>query len=181
MPEGSDQPDADYAWKTLTLINDWIRVADAKIGVNLAAAGAAGVMLFNLVKDWPSSLCWDAYIIPILCGLAITASVVCSVYAIRPRTSPQNLLEDDAIPGGPSPFFFGAISTSWKRDAYVKALTSTISDPDALVRHIAMQIHVNADIATRKFTWSNWSLRATLVAVACLGIVAMQVLLDPSR
>lgn len=179
MPEDSDQPDVDYAWRTLTLINDWIRAADAKIGVTLAAAGAAGVMLFNLVKDWPSSLCWYAYIIPIVCGLAITASVVCSVFAIKPRTSPQSLIEDDAAPSGPSPFFFGSIATSWKRDAYIKVLTCTISDPDALVRQIAMQIHINADIAAKKFAWSNRSLGATLVAVVCLGVVAMQVLLDP--
>jgi hypothetical protein len=181
VPEGSDHPDADYAWKTLILINDWIRVSDAKIGVTLAAAGAAGVMLFNLVKDWPTSLCWDAYIFPTVCGLAITASVIFSVFAIKPRTSPQNLIEADAAPSRPSPFFFGSIATNWKRDAYIEVLTSTISDPDTLVRHIALQIHVNADIAAKKFTWSNWSLRTTLVAIVCLGIVAMQVLLDPTR
>ncbi len=41
-------PDVDQAWKALSLVNDWVKHADAKRGVVLTAAGVSGGVLFNL-------------------------------------------------------------------------------------------------------------------------------------
>ncbi|WP_190814252.1 hypothetical protein [Saccharopolyspora pogona] len=51
-PDPDPDPDPDHAWKTLALVNEWIRYADAKAGVTLAFTGVLATMVFNPTKDF---------------------------------------------------------------------------------------------------------------------------------
>ncbi len=44
-------PDPDQAWRALSLVNDWVKHAEVKLGVVLTATGVSGGILFNLAKD----------------------------------------------------------------------------------------------------------------------------------
>lgn len=48
-------PNPEHAWRTLVLMNEWIRHSDAKAGVTLALAGVLGTMVSNLseeIREW---------------------------------------------------------------------------------------------------------------------------------
>lgn len=58
-----------------------------------------------------------------------------------------------------NPLFYGDIAGRWKREPYVREMSKLVSEDSTLVGHIGVQIHVNADIATVKFKWTNRAVR----------------------
>jgi hypothetical protein len=173
-PELAAQPPAldtnpDHAWKALSLVNEWIRHADAKAGVTLAFTGVLATMLFNLVKDFHSrTMCSDVVVIVSCTLLAFTAGLC--AWTLTPRTSDSDT-DNLAI----NRLFYASITKNFKGDRrrYIDVLHTLTADSDELTRDIAHQIHANAEIATTKSRWVKWAIRSAVAAGATVAFLAI--------
>ncbi|MDI9909369.1 Pycsar system effector family protein [Rhodococcus sp. IEGM 1406] len=177
---GSGKEDAgrtatDDAWKVFSLVNDWIRHADNKVGVTLAASAAVGVMLYNLVRALPRGVSGCTYIAPAVCGVLLVLTVVFCTFALNPRIKAADSVDDPRTLTTPNHLYFGTIVT-WSREKYVAEFVELTADPEALAREIAGQVHVNAKIATEKMTATKRAVYALSSAVAALAVTAVVVI-----
>lgn len=166
-----------------------MRHADTKIGVSLAFVAATGTMLYNLVKslqDWGWLLGGAA----IICALALFVAAVAGFMALFPRTKPHKPMQVstgvETVDAGKEEtasadenavnlLFYGDIARNYRNDrpTFVDVFRTLASDKGCLTDQIAHQIHANAHIATTKFWWTNWVIRAEAVAIGALAVVAL--------
>lgn len=170
-PEPPPQPDPDQAWRALSLVNDWLRHAETKLGVTLTATGVSGGVLFNLVKDrGDGSVAFNAA--AAICCMAALVAGVCTMCGLYPvvRLGRKQRNADEVI----NPLFFHDIARAYRDDApsYGAVLHTLTTSPDDLVRHIGQQVHANATVVQHKYRWANWAIRALLVDLLALGTVA---------
>lgn len=161
--------DADHAWKLLSLVNEWIRHADAKATATLAFTGALAALLYNLVKkqtDAGAAFDFFAVITCIALGLAL---LFCGL-TLTPR-----IKDRDPDPDTINRIFFGSITKHYdgKRPAYRDVLKVLTENPQELIKDLADQIHTNARIATTKTRYAQWAIRSVLAAGVFLSIVAI--------
>ncbi|MBK6871325.1 MAG: hypothetical protein IPG94_08045 [Kineosporiaceae bacterium] len=162
-------PDPDQAWKALSLVNDWVKHAETKLGVTLAATGVTGGVLFNLVKDrGHASAIFN--LSAAVCGVAIFVAGVCAMAGLYPRLRLQQTHPPDTA----NPLFFHDVARAYQGDSpsYAAVLHTLTTNRDDLVRHLSQQIHANATVAQRKYRWADRAIRALLVDVLTLGAVA---------
>lgn len=170
-PVGSREPDPDHAWKTLALMNEWIRHSDVKAGVTLAFTGVMATTTFNLAKDFtPRTAVFDSAVV-IACLLLTFTGALCG-WTLTPRLKDKDV-DRDAI----NRLFFVSIHRNFrgKRQEYREALRTLSSDPVELTKDLADQIHVNARIATIKATAAKWAIRCALAAGAAIAFLAFVV------
>src|SRR4051812_24698837 len=159
---------ADNAWKTLSIVIDWVRHADAKAAGTIAAAGVVGSALFNLVKDQRD--------VPLpLAILVVTCSVVAilggsfAAWSLRPRL--WNREKSSSL------IYFSHISRSYKRrdgkGGYQAAFLALLANSEDLIHEIASQVWANAHIARQKYRWSNLGLMCVLVSLPLLAAAAI--------
>ena len=155
----------DHAWKALSLVVDWIKVADAKAAGTLAGAGVSGGVLFNLLKDvrHPGVL----LILPAtICGASIIFTGVCGALVLWPRLGkggePTSLL------------YFDHIARAHPvHDSYVERLLELTTDLDALGSEIARQGWANSRVARSKYYWGGWAIRGLFATLAVLALTAI--------
>lgn len=180
--------DPDQAWKSLNLVNDWIRHADAKVGATLAVSGVSAAMLYNLVRGQhnPGFLLSSAAVIAgVATGLAGGSAALAlmprlaletkftqwrscrdvAMEELGPRDDPVNLL------------FFSNVAKQYDGDApsYIELLCALTADREKLTRQIAHQVHANATVAHRKFIWADRAIRLIVIALLVLAIVAVMI------
>lgn len=162
-------PDPDQAWKALSLVNDWVKHAEAKLSVLLAATGVSGGVLFNLVND-RSHPSWLFDVPATVCGIAVMVAGGCAMIGLYPVVRLQRKTADDAV----NPLFFHDVARAYNGDApsYSAVLHTLTTSRDDLVRHLGQQIHANATVAQRKYRWANRAIRALLLDLLALGVVA---------
>lgn len=170
------EPDPDQAWKALSLVNDWVKHAEAKLGVVLAAAGVSGGMLFNLVQGHhKGSVAFR--IAASVCGTAVFLAGLSAMTGLYPivRLRDRRPADEEA-----NPLFFHDIARAYKGDApsYGQVLHTLTASRKDLVRHLGQQVYANATVATRKYRWANHAIRALLVDLLALAaasiIIAMK-------
>lgn len=157
-------------------MNEWIRHADNKVGLTLAASGAVGVMLYNLVRALPECVSWWVYITPGVCAALLVLTVYFCTFALNPRTKAGDSVDDKATLSEPNLIFFGAIDSSWTREKYIHEIAGLTADRPKIIREVAAQIHVNAYIASKKFASTKRAVWALSLAVAALACTAFLVL-----
>jgi len=173
-----DGPSPDAAWRTLGLMNDWIKHADAKAGITLAATGTGAVLLFNLTKSIPPDSQWLYFTPSAVCTALLLWTAFCCTKALIPRTKSTDEVVSSQTLKQKNPLFYGDIATGWKRESYVRLASRLSMDNESLIAHLGAQIHVNGDIATIKFRWTNRAVRWLAVAAAALAAVAVCVLVS---
>lgn len=162
---------AEQAWKLLSMVNEWIRFADAKAGATLAFSGVMGTLLYNVVRELQRRSTWLDVTIVLTCVLLFVA-VLLAGWKIAPR-----MKDKDVVPDTINNLFFASIAANYKgnRLAYRGELIRLSTDNHALVEELADQVHVNATIATAKNQHAAWAVRAGLVAGLLLALVTIQV------
>lgn len=167
----SPEPNPDHAWKTLALMNEWIRHSDAKAGVTLAFTGVMATTTFNLAKDFAHRNTTSDALVVAICLLLVLTGALCG-WTLTPRVK-----DKDADRYSINMLFFASIDRNFrgKRQEYGEVLHTLISNPVELTKDLAYQIHVNARIATVKATTVKWAIRAAFVAAA--GIAALAVII----
>lgn len=168
-------PDPDQAWKALALVNDWVKHAETKLGVTLAATGVSGGVLFNLVKD-RTATGGIFNVVAVVCAAAVFVAGICAMVGLYPRVGLRRKTVDDAV----NPLFFHDVARAYKGNApsYSAVLHTLTTNPNDLVRHLGQQIHANATVAQRKYRWANRAIRALLVDLLMLGALAVVIALN---
>ncbi len=162
-------PDPDQAWRALSLVNDWVKHAEVKLGVVLTATGVSGGILFNLAKDRSNaSIAFN--IAAVVCGISLFSAGSCAMMGIYPRVRAWRNLTDEIV----NPLFFHDVALAYKKDylSYGAVLHTLTTNPNDLVRHLGQQIHANATVARRKYRWANRATRALLLGLLALAALA---------
>lgn len=178
LPEPEVDPDPEQAWKALSLVNDWIKHADAKSGITLAATGAAGILLYNLVKDATHPDCvltrwvWVTVIVLVITGVSgVTAILPRLNIKQRVRHPIKSWKEEQDLS---SLLFYRSVAKKYKGQSpeFVEVFRTLTTDKVRLTAQIAQQVHANATVAHRKYVWANVAVRLLGLAYALLAIVA---------
>jgi hypothetical protein len=162
-------PQPEQAWKALSLVNDWVKHAETKLGVVMAAAAASGAVLFNLVKGHAhSSVAFD--VTALVCSASLLAAGACAMVGLYPVVRLGRKMTNDTV----NPLFFHDIARAYKGDApsYGSVLHTLTTNPDDLTRHLGQQIHANATVAQRKYRWANRAIRALLLDLLSIATLA---------
>ena len=162
-------PEPEQAWKALSLVNDWVKHAEVKLGVVLAATAASGGILFNLVNDrGDASVAFD--VAAVVSAASVLAAGACAMIGLYPRVRLRRKITDDTV----NPLFFHDVARAYKGDApsYGAVLHTLTTNPDDLVRHLGQQIHANATVAQRKYRWANRAIRALLLDLLAIAALA---------
>lgn len=167
--DNTGDPDPDHAWKLLSLVNEWIRHADAKATVTLAFTGAMGTLLFNMVKGLPETGVWTNISAVSTCAFLVAAGVLCGL-TLTPRT--KDIVDDSS--DEVNRIFYAHISKHFRgqRVEYRDVIKTLTADSASLTDDLADQIHANARIATVKNQYVKWAIRAMLCGGLSLAIVA---------
>ncbi|GAA2304947.1 hypothetical protein GCM10009853_072500 [Glycomyces scopariae] len=158
--------DQENEWKTLLLINDWIKHAEIKAAAALTACGVLGGVLFTLVRtEFDSGIAFRTS--AVVCAVLLLGSWFSASMALRPRMkfsdSSLNLLYYDHV----------ATMYRARADAYVHDLGDLMQRPDALTAAISQQIWANAAVAHRKFLWGNAGITGLLLSLPSLSAAAI--------
>jgi Family of unknown function (DUF5706) len=162
-------PEPEQAWKALLLVNDWVKHAEVKLGVVLAATAASGGVVYNLVKGHGSAnVAFD--IVAVICAASVLTAGVCAMIGLYPRVRIRRKVRDDTI----NPLFFHDVARAYKGDApsYSAVLHTLTTNRDDLIRHLGQQIHANATVAQRKYRWANRAIRALLLDLLAIAALA---------
>lgn len=170
-PVSSPEPNPDHAWKTLALVNEWIRHSDAKASVTLAFTGVMATTTFNLAKDFTARTALFDTLVVMACFLLLMTGGLCG-WTLTPRVKDKDA-DRDAI----NRLFFASIDRNFrgKRQEYSEVLHTLTSEPVELMKDLADQIRVNARIATVKATAAKWAIRCALAAGAAIAALALVV------
>lgn len=165
-------PDPDHAWKALTLVNDWIKHADTKVAATLAGTAATALALYNLLNNEADRGCVFAAA-SVGCGALLLWTARCSLKALVPR---RTILKKRAPVKLDNLLFYGHIARAYppeKKSAYTHALGELTMSDHELTKHIAEQVHANANVANQKYDWVNKAINALALAVGFLAVAAL--------
>ncbi|MBM7780534.1 Pycsar system effector family protein [Arthrobacter tumbae] len=168
MTDSLDRAAAQESWNLLTLVNEWVKHAEAKLGVIFAFLGvlAAGLIVLVLEAERPSFLLLS---LEGVAGLFLLLAAFCASAGLLPQYSHQ------PCAGQLNPLYYSDIAHHYtgKEDDYLLHLSATVNDPQLLVKHLAQQVLANAKVAQRKYLWAN---RAILMGFAALiGTLAVAI------
>jgi hypothetical protein len=156
------------AWKALELVVGWVKYADAKAAILLAATGVLGGLLFNMAKSMdPSKATSLAIGAVVLAATAIVVGGVLSIVALKPRNANQS---------GENPLFYLHVSNRAALDgvdATASRLTSKLIEQSSILEAISLQIISNSTVARRKFMWGNRALMSFGVALFSLLLLGV--------
>jgi hypothetical protein len=163
-------PSTDDAWRTLSLVVDWIKHAESKATASLASAGLLAGLLYTLVSrvDKPAV---SFSVVAAACAAAITTSAVAAGAALFPRFSSRGT--------SAGLIFYRSISDRFgdNPDGYVTAYTELANDRPAMFSALAAQIWANAKVATRKYRALNVAVAVLMFALSLLAATAVLSLL----
>jgi hypothetical protein len=142
----------------------WIVAADTKSSFVFGAATAMLGLLAAVAPAYgkwtPVGITWS-----VVAAAPLLASLASLTAAVFPRTSGPKL----------SNIFFGSISAR-SVDAFRTDLF--VSDEDSYVEDLVQQVHINAQIATAKFTWVRRATACLFFGVAPWAIATYDLLRD---
>lgn len=164
----NDAPNADHAWKLLSLVNEWIRHSDSKAAITLAFTGAMATLLFNLARTIETRTPFVDVLVVASCVLVATTGGLCGL-TLTPRVD-----DKDADPQAINRIFYVSIATNYRgrRPEYKDVLHTLSANPAELIRDLADQIHANSKIATTKALFAKWAIRSGLAAGLAIAITA---------
>lgn len=169
-------PDPDQAWQALSLVNDWIKHADAKVAATLAATGATAVVLYNLIGN-EKDPCWPFISAAVGCAALLFWTARCALQALVPRV---RITEKPAPEVFDNLLFYRHIANAYppnKKIAYAHALGELTMDDQELTKHIAEQVHANAAVANNKYEWANRAIGSLALAIGFLAVTAFLAIL----
>lgn len=161
------------AWALLGLVNDWVRHAEAKLGVVLAFLGALSAGLVALVIEIGHPSLTMA-LIEVTAAVLLMLSVGSAGSALLPQHAPQDQRTRA------NPLYYGDIRAHYSSDeaAYLAELKSTLTNRSALVELIGRQVLANSAVAHRKFARANSAILLGLTASIAITVVGVGASLD---
>ena len=195
--DGGSYGDPDVAWKTLALVNEWLRHSEAKAAACLAVDGVMAGLLYSLVQQVHGAEWWLTVAVATT-AIAVFASGVCSAMALVPRTWSAgghatttfhhhiNLTYPNPTDTRVLPRLWEGLPTAPKQrlreldesesraglTAYQQDLLSLTSSPERVISELGAHIWANSRIAGVKFLWVGYATISALAAAAALVVTA---------
>lgn len=139
--------------------NEMIRFADVKAAAVLAASGVLAGQLPSAHASWAKAVL-------LVASVCIVFSALLALYTLAPRRQPTSAW---------SLHYYDHVARRYgdDREAFIDAWVKETTDEDAFERAVVGQIWAANMVVYRKFTRITWSIRALVVGVAALAIVAI--------
>jgi hypothetical protein len=163
-----------------SIVNDWLKFAEAKHGGVIAFNGAAIAMLCSVLFEKNPAGSHHLWIYLYLASAVFfTIAVICSLYSFLPLLNNKEI-DRKKTPDTPNSIFFGHIRF-FTSDPYLALLYGKINGTTPAAtswtefdKDYANQITVNSKIAYRKFVLFRTSARLTLLGVTIffIGLLA---------
>lgn len=157
----SSEVNTDGLWRTLEVVSEWIRFADAKAGAVLAVNGVMLALFTGRLREQPGPGTLATVVLSTAIALAAASGVV-AVWIVVPRVGRA----------GASMVHYGTIAGFPSAVSYRDAALKTFGDPAELVSSLTLHIWVLSRIAARKYRMVSWAVRFLLGAVV-VGILAL--------
>jgi hypothetical protein len=162
----------DDAWRTLSLVVEWVKHAETKAVATLASTGVVAGLLYTLVSQANEPGVAFAVLASATAAAVVVAAVGAGV-ALRPRPSV-----------GPVPvslLYYQGIANRFPgdTDAYARAFTELIANRPAMLTELAGQIWANATVASRKYRAVNTAVTTLMLALVLLAVTAALRLFGP--
>lgn len=154
----SAMTNAEDAWKALAQANDWVKLADTKAGMVIAASGVLGGLIIKAIPPHEQWAHQPWKISMLLASLALVcASAVVALLAFAPR-----LRTGEA----PSLLYFDHIARCYPRPAeFSRPYLTLLGQEEWLQESLANQMWATSTVAHRKF-------RSVILAIwfLCAGL-----------
>lgn len=163
--------DPDRIWRTLELVNEWIRHAEAKAGATLAGTIAVAAGLFALWQASPPVWRWWLVASAALAIVAFLVAAWLSIASLVPRLRVAPSKE-----GTPNPLYFNDIA-AWSdgQATYLSEMMTISARPERLATELARQVWANSNVASRKFRWANRAVVALAIQIILTVVNALMV------
>lgn len=160
----------EHAWHHLSLVNDWVKHAEAKLGVVLAFVGVLAAALVTLTAEMaakPQAISCLMFVLVGGAAIFVLASSICAAKGLLPKFHPQGDIDQANL------LFYGDVAHYHRLDEgeYTGRLASLFGDHSQLTQQIARQAHANSLVAARKYLWANRSIFTGLIALLLVMVV----------
>ena len=154
----------DLKIQQLQSVNGWIAQSDTKA---FALLGTQGIFFAFVISAVVSDGFYDYVSLWPLIVLAFAlllnaASVGFSFHAVNPRLK---------LKGGPSPFFFGSVATSFENSKqFSEFCADRLKTDEDIVYELEGQIYVNSAVAWKKFKAVAYAIRLLVGSLGCWAL-----------
>lgn len=168
-PRSASALDPDQVWKTLALVNDWIKHAETKLAAALTGAGLVGGVLFNLAQGPGQRTNRVLNVLSVACAITVVVAGGAAIVGLRPRVRIRSQQVDR-----PNPLYFDDIAATFEQDAlgYHTALRGVLTDPETLVHYLGQQVYAVSLVARAKYRWAARATGALFASLLLLTAVA---------
>jgi len=143
-------------WKTYDTINEWIRLADTKAAVVLAAQAVIIGLVLGAVPDGPATTVLQAQLGWALPG-AIFTGLVAALFALWCINPILKVGEPRSV------VFFAHVAKGYsKPECYAKDALEMWTDSDKAAAEVSCQVWANSKVAWRKY----WRVTVAIIAFA---------------
>jgi hypothetical protein len=152
----------DDLWRTLAVVSEWIRVADAKAGACLAVDGVMLALFAARLRGSPGPSVLATVTLSTATSMAALSALV-AVWTVLPRA--RRL-------GAMSLVHYGTIAGFESADQYYVAASTALTDVDDFDRNLTQHIWTMSRAAAHKYLLVGWTIRLLVTAVT-IGILAL--------
>src|SRR5919198_6701047 len=139
----------DDLWRTLQVVSEWIRVADAKAGACIAVDGVMLALFAARLRGSPDLTILAVASLYTATGLAAVSALL-AVWTVLPRA--QRL-------GANSIVHYGTIAKFDSSDDYHAAACGIMVDQNLFTTDLSRHIWIMARAAALKYSFVNWAIR----------------------
>lgn len=165
--------DPDAAWRTLGLVNEWVKHAETKATLTITANGVMATVLYNTVKE-AAPLNDPATMAAVLTGYFITLGALLAAVALWPRLAPS------AEPT--NALYFNHIADKYYRpedtEEYVDHFRKISMSDSTMFSEVSTQVWANSHVASLKFKWASIGLALTLLGLGSLACTLLATLIS---
>ncbi len=157
-------------WRAYSEVNEWIRAADIKAGTVLAANGVIIVASVALAAGAGSftAIVLTRHLAGFFLLATIVAVIISSIYAALCLTPIQSTAQELCL------LFIGHIHRHYPlAQSYVEAVRTVLTDPEANLKEISLEVWNSGRIADRKLLFATWSIRYFIASLFCMLITLL--------
>ncbi len=151
-------------WRIYQEINEWVKYSDAKAGILVTIYGVLYTIIFTnpytLNTYFSSSI--EIILLSILFGIFSIISMFYAFRCLNPRLKSEK---------SKSVIFFGYIAQIKHYKDYMEYSEKVFNDNRNTIEHLTEQIHVNSQIAWKKFSNITVSIRFFFASIATLILI----------
>ena len=154
----------DKYWNILQFNIDWLKFSETKASILLTVYGIIITIVYSNSQDVLNGI-RASYLLIILTILAALLSILSIYFAFKCINPRLNNSSSQSI------IYYGDIAKKYKDfNQYQKAAVEIVEEDSKFKISILAQIHVNSNIAWRKFVNVTWALRFFMSSIVVLII-----------